>query len=122
MNTTRDIQNRATNGEPVYTPNARILEDSGKLVLLVDLPGVGEPELELSLDANVLTLRARMNLAAPADQEPAWSEFRPGRFEREFRLGEELDPASIQAVLKNGVLRIELARRETTRRIPVSAG
>lgn len=122
MNTTRDIQTRDARSEPVYVPNARIAEDSGKLVLFVDLPGVDEKELELSLDKNVLSLRARMHLAVPANLQPAWSEFQPGRFEREFRLGEELDPASVQAVLKNGVLRIELARRETTQRIPVRAG
>lgn len=122
MNTTRDIQTSTPRSEPVYVPVTRIAEESGKLQLLIDLPGVAEKDLALSLDKNLLTVRARMALAGVEGRKPGWSEFQPGTFEREFRLGEELDPATIQAVLKHGVLRIEFAKRDLVRRIPVRAG
>jgi HSP20 family molecular chaperone IbpA len=95
-----------TNGETILLPDARIAEADGKLQLYVDLPGVAEKDLELTLERGLLSIRGRGQ----------------AHYEREFRLGEELDPDSIQAVLKNGVLKLELGKRDLARRVPVQAG
>ena len=97
-----------TNCEMIRLPEARITEEGGKLQLYVDLPGVAEKDLELSLAQGLLTVRGR------GREETC--------FERQFRLGEELDPDSISAVLKHGVLKLEVGKRHLTRRIPVQAG
>ena len=83
---------------------------------------MAERDLELTLAQNLLTLRGRMTVPPVEGLDPAWSEFQPGSFERQFRLAEELDPATLQAVRKDGVLRIEIGKRDLLKRIPVRPG
>lgn len=95
-----------TNGQTIHVPAARIDSESDKLRIYVDLPGVQSKDLEITFEQGLLSVRG-------GGEQP---------FERQFRLGEELDPESITAALKHGVLTLELARRELARRIPVQAG
>lgn len=95
-----------TNCQTIHVPAARIADESGKLRIYVDLPGVPEKELVLSFEKGLLTVRGGEAQC----------------FERQFRLGEELDPESITATLKHGVLSIEIGRRDLARRIQVQAG
>ncbi|MBK7645168.1 MAG: Hsp20/alpha crystallin family protein [Planctomycetes bacterium] len=92
-----------TNCQTIETPAARIAEAGGKLQIYVDLPGVSEKELELTLEQGLLKVAA------------------PG-YERQFRLGEELDSDSISATLELGVLKLELGKRDLSRRIQIQAG
>jgi HSP20 family protein len=95
-----------TNRMTIHVPPARIDSESGKLRIYVDLPGVQPKDFELSFEQGLLTVRGGETQ----------------RFERQFQLGEELDPESITATLKHGVLSIEIGRRELARRIQVQAG
>jgi len=94
------------NCETIRIPTARVAEDSGRLHIYVDLPGVPEKELELRLEEGLLSVRGGAKQC----------------FEQQFRLGEDLDPESIQAVLKLGVLTIDIERRDLSRRVPVRTG
>jgi HSP20 family molecular chaperone IbpA len=54
---------------------------------------------------------------------PVYTEYNVGNYYREFALNEQIDDSKIRATLRNGVLELELPKREEAkpRRIEVRA-
>lgn len=109
---------------PVFRPRVDILEFPEEIVLLADIPGADEAATDVSLDKNVLTIRAAVRAAGPAGYTLAAAEYEIGDFERAFTLSEEIDRQRIDAQVKDGVLRIRLPKLQDTgsRKIHVHAG
>ena len=105
-----------------YTPRVDILETEGELLLLADLPGVTDEDVDIRFESGDLTLHARR---APAKRDGAvlW-ENEVGDFFRAFRISEQIDAGKIWAELKNGVLTLHLPKVEAAkpRKIIVRGG
>lgn len=117
--------NTACDALPRVRPLTNLIETSEGYRLEFLLPGVAEKDVDVRLEGDVLTLRATPSIEEPAGNE--WrlvrNEFEPARFEHSFRLGRGLDPASIRAQLRHGLLRIDVRRATTVeQRIPVKQG
>ena len=75
-----------------------------------DMPGVKREDVEVTLEKNVLRITAERN--APSDERTYWHNERGfGRIERTVALPETVDPDSIEAELRDGVLHIKLQKR-----------
>ena len=111
----------ATREQPVRTPATDIYETEKEIVVLADMPGVSEKNLEVHLDNQVLTLMGRSEAAAPDDREVLHGEFGPAEFRRTFTLTEDVDREKIAARIKAGQVRITLpkAAKAQPRRIAV---
>jgi len=109
---------------PVYTPTVDIFERDGDYVIVADVPGVDKDGVEIDLDRNVLTLRARPAIESPAGYDLKYREYRSADFERMFTLGNEIDRGSVEATIRDGVLRLILpkVKEAKPRRITVQAG
>jgi len=105
-----------------YTPRVDILETEEELLLLADLPGVKEGDVDIRFESGELTLHARR---APAKRTGAllW-ENEAGDFFRAFRISEQGDAGKIGAELKHGVLPLHLPKVEAAkpRKITVRGG
>lgn len=105
-----------------YTPRVDILETEEELLLLADLPGVKEGDVDIRFESGELTLHARR---APAKRTGAllW-ENEVGDFFRAFRISEQIDAGKIWAELKTGVLTLHLPKVEAAkpRKITVRGG
>jgi HSP20 family protein len=78
-----------------------------ELVLSVDVPGVPEDAIELTVADRVLTIAAERR--QPAEQEgERWAlrERAHGRWTRSVRLGTALDPEKVTAAYTDGVLTV----------------
>jgi HSP20 family protein len=95
------------------TPAVDIYETAEGLVLMADLPGVDQENLEIGLDNNILTIRGVSRPAAPGELVSREYELVP--FFRRFELGEKIDQAKITAELKHGVLTLQLPKAEAAR-------
>ncbi len=93
------------------TPAMTVQEKQGDLRLLVNLPGVGLDDVELTAEQRVLTLQA---LRADRDNHG---------FRRELRLPEGHRTKDVTATLKDGVLVVLMPKgeRKGSRRIEVKA-
>ena len=101
--------------------NAWTTEDS--LYVTASVAGLRAEDLEITLDNDVLTIRAEV--PAPAEEvEYVLQERFHGRFERRLTLNVPVDIATAEASCEDGVLRLRLPRTEEVRpqRIAVSAG
>jgi HSP20 family molecular chaperone IbpA len=109
---------------PVFVPRVDIRESAAEVVLVADLPGVDETTVSIDLEGSELTLRGRAVLKAPEGFALTYQEYQSGDYERVFTLGDTIDRARIQAVVKDGVLRLTMpkAKEAQPRRIAVRAG
>jgi HSP20 family protein len=88
-----------------------------------DLPGVDPDSIDVTVDRNVLTVRAERKPVAEEGVEWAVTERPTGTFTRELFLGETLDADKLEADYDAGVLtlRIPIAEQAKPRRITVTS-
>jgi HSP20 family protein len=113
-----------TRAARVYVPQVDIYNADSEIVIKVDMPGVGEDDVDIVLEKGILTINGYVSLAAPVGFELAHSEYGIGDYQRSFRLPKEVDQESIEASIKNGVLHLTLqkAPEAKARKIAVQAG
>jgi HSP20 family protein len=100
----------ATRTEPVFTPPTDIIETASGVQMVLDMPGADPDSLDITLDNRVLRISARSASSAPDGLALVHAEYRDGSYERSFTVSEPIDAARIEAVLKDGVLRLTLPK------------
>jgi HSP20 family protein len=96
----------------MYVPPVDIYEGEDSLMMNVDMPGVDEKSVEVTVESQVLTIEGRVELDVPAGHELARAECQARGYRRVFELSDEIDAAGLKARVKNGVLRLTLPKRE----------
>ena len=99
-----------TRDRPVYVPRVDIVETEDALEILADMPGVTRDGVEVTLEQRVLRLRGRAELPLPEGVAPLYLEYEAGDYERAFTLSEAVDPAGIEARVRNGVVHLRLPK------------
>jgi HSP20 family molecular chaperone IbpA len=103
------------------TPAVDIFEDSHAVTLLADLPGVVKEKLDVKVHDGSLTIEGESVVPVPPNLALSHAEVRVPYFSRRFTVSEDFDTSRIEAVLKDGVLRLTIPRRDEAkpRRIEV---
>ena len=92
------------------------------LLVQVDLPGVDPTSIDVTVDRNVLTIKAERT-AAPVEGDRVVASERPkGSFSRRVVLGEALDASGIAAGYEHGVLTVTVpvAEKAKPRRVAIT--
>lgn len=98
--------------------------DAGEtLVLEAEMPGLGDKDVQLSIQKEVLTLAGERKSDAPEGYYVHRQERSPIRFSRSFALPCKVDPEKSTATLKDGVLNVTLSKipDEQPRQIAINA-
>ena len=74
----------------------------------LDLPGVDPGSIELTVEKDVLTVRATRSLDPAGGDQVQMTERAQGEFSRQLFLGESLDRDHITAAYENGVLTVTI--------------
>ena len=96
------------NGAAWQAP-AAIWEEDGRWCLEIELPGVKQDDVDVTLDRN--TLRVVAERRSVDDRKYFHQERAYGRIERLITLPETVDADGIEAELRDGVLMLALAKR-----------
>jgi HSP20 family molecular chaperone IbpA len=104
-----------------YVPRADIYEKENGILVLADLPGVDENNLDIVLEKGVLTIDGQATQPWPEGYNLVHYEYEVGNYHRAFKLSEEVDQDKIEATIKNGVLSLYMpfASGPRTRKIQV---
>jgi HSP20 family molecular chaperone IbpA len=107
----------------VFTPEANIVETAEGYSVDVYMPGISEHTAEVTLENDVLTVRGRVDRAAPANLRPVYQEYEIGDYRRVFTLTDHIDRANVSATVRDGVLHLVLPKSESSKpkRIAVKA-
>jgi len=97
--------------------------DGDRFIVKFDLPGVDPSSIDLTVEKNVLTVRAERVWEAGEEQEVLVQDRPQGTFVRQLFLGEGLDAENVQATYDKGVLTliIPVAEQAKPRKVQVSA-
>ncbi len=106
-----------------FRPNVDVVEYADKFVLTADLPGATHESIELNFEGGVLALKASVTPRTPGNTNQVYREYAVGDYQRQFRLGDDVNPEAIGAEFANGVLTLTVPKREAAqaRRIEVQA-
>ncbi|MDR0503864.1 MAG: Hsp20/alpha crystallin family protein [Treponema sp.] len=115
-------------GDSILAPAARIInqtpavdirENENAYVLDMDLPGFDEKNIEVHVDGTSLCITSRQeeqNEKKGKDDDTQGTyilrERKTSSFSRSFKLPEGANPEAVNASFKNGVLKLEIKKRE----------
>lgn len=112
-----------TRNRRVYSPRVDIFEKDNAIVLLADMPGTDDKNINISLEKNVLTISGEVDLEHRQGYQLEYAEYGIGDYSRSFTVSDDIDREKVEATVKNGVLRLILPKAEAVkpRRIDVKA-
>lgn len=108
------------------SPSIDIVETEQEVTLWADMPGLDKKDLELTVAANVITLKGEKKSQPKAEKDrdrvyrdETWS----GSFHRSLSLPESVDPNQVAAEFRDGVLKVTIAKKSEhkPRQIAVTA-
>ena len=96
-----------------WNPVVDVYENDNAIVVKAELPGVDKEQISVNVEGRILTLKGERKTENEAKEENYYRRERTyGSFERSFTLPAEVDPESIKAEYKDGVLKIEVPKPE----------
>lgn len=116
-----DTENPVAN----WVPAVDIVEQNDRFVLRADVPGVDPKDIDVSMDAGVLTVSGERKSENVTEGEGFRRvERASGRFVRRFNLPDSADAEGITAESSNGILEVSIPKlpEVQARRITVKAG
>jgi HSP20 family protein len=98
--------------------------DGDRFIVQFDLPGVDPSSIDLTVEKNVLTVRAERSWPRKEGQDVVVTERPQGTFSRQLFLGESLDTEHVDASYEQGVLTltIPVAEQAKPRKVEVMTG
>ncbi|NQT73932.1 MAG: Hsp20/alpha crystallin family protein [Chloroflexi bacterium] len=81
----------------IIEPPVDVFHEEKEIVVIAEVPGVDEAELELNVDGEMLSLSTKPEARR--------------RYEKKIELGSPVDPDSLRANCRNGVLEVHLQKK-----------
>lgn len=98
----------------VWVPALDVVEKHDAYVIIAELPGVNQSQVELSFEQNILTIRGEKGPAFDPSKDGELrvyaSERVTGSFQRAIRLPEFVDGDKIAAEMRDGVLTVRIPK------------
>ena len=95
-----------------FVPAVDIYEDTQKVVLKLEVPGIEEKDLDVRVENNTLTVKGERKFEKEEKEENFHRiERRYGSFYRAFTLPSTVNTENVQASYNAGVLKLELAKK-----------
>jgi HSP20 family protein len=113
-----DVNTAADNQQAFgsFVPAVDVYEDEHSLTLKLEVPGLNEEDINVTLENNTLTVGGERKFEKEEKEENFHRiERRYGSFTRTFRLPSTVDSEKVEAGYDKGILKITLAKRAEAR-------
>jgi HSP20 family protein len=95
-----------------FAPPVDVYEDEHNITLKIEVPGIDEKDINVSIENNTLTVRGERRFEKDEKEENFQRIERMfGSFTRSFTLPNSVDPEQISAHYEKGVLKIRMSKR-----------
>jgi HSP20 family protein len=110
-----------------YLPPVNIRENDGQVIAEVELPGMSEKEIDITVTRDTLRISGEKKQQEETKKENYYCmESSYGSFDRLVDLPSEVDEEKTEAEFKNGVLTVKMPKSQEaktkSKKIPVKAG
>lgn len=95
-----------------WAPPVDVAEEKDHILVKVEVPGVDEKDLKVNFEDGLLTVSGERQFERKDDRNYHRIERTYGSFVRSFTLPRTVDANAITASYKNGVLEIEIPKKE----------
>jgi HSP20 family protein len=103
-----------------WTPVCDVYSTPEQMVFRLELPGLSQEAIDVRIDAGELVVEGNREMEPEQEGERFHRVERSyGRFSRRFRLSSAVDPSSVTAAYRNGVLEIVLPVRSPGQSDPI---
>jgi len=103
---------------PTLRPQSTVLDTGdGRLHVVMEMPGVGQENLDVRIDGNELRVVGRRQ--QPQGAKYLLRERRPGDYLQAWTLDETIDQNRVDAVLRHGILTLTLDLKDQVKPRPV---
>ena len=120
----RELEKKQESTVParLFVPTADIFEADGALTMVLEMPGVDKSNVDISVEAGVLTIEGRLDFSKYEGMQPVYTEYNIGHYRRSFSLSNKIDQSKIAAEMKDGVLSLTLPKLEEAKPRRISVG
>jgi HSP20 family protein len=95
-----------------FAPPVDVYEDEHNITLKIEVPGIDEKDINVSIENNTLTVRGERRFEKDEKEENFHRVERMyGSFTRSFTMPNTVDPEEVSAHYEKGVLKIRLAKK-----------
>lgn len=110
--------------EVFFAPRTDVYETADSIVLVADVPGAADSDINVTFEGDVLTVEARLAKRDVEGLTLAHREYDVGNYRRTFTVHTPIDRDAITARATDGVLRVTLPKAKEARvqKIQVRAG
>lgn len=109
----------------IFAPNIDVTQHGQEIRIAAELPGVKEDDVDVSIDNDVLTIRAEKRVEHEDEKDTRHVRERAfGTFQRSLRLPQPVDPEQVRAHFDHGVLTVILplaAQENGQRKIAINS-
>ncbi len=106
---------KAVREDVLHYPPVNIIDKAASYSVQLSVPGFEKADFNIKLDNNVLTVSTEKKDEAVAENEKLIrKEFGFKAFKRSFTINEKIDAENISAKYENGILKLELPKKEVT--------
>jgi len=99
-----------------FAPHFNVVERQDGYFISADVPGVREEDIDVTVQDNYLVISGSRNAEERKEGDNFFVyERRYGNFSRAFALPDNADGESVEAQMKDGVLEVKVAKRESAR-------
>jgi HSP20 family protein len=95
-----------------WAPAVDVAEEKDKILVRVEVPGMNEQDLKVHFEDGLLTVSGERQFEQKEERNYHRIERTYGSFVRTFSLPRTVDPNGIAASYRNGILEIEIPKRE----------
>ena len=97
-----------------WVPRMDAFRREGKIIVLVDLPGMKREDIEVTVEGDILMIRGRRHEEQEIKEEDYYCcERAAGEFSRAISLPERVSSEAIEVVCQDGVLEVAISLPET---------
>ena len=98
--------------ELLWQPAVNLFEDEKSVGVELLIPGFENDQVKISIEKNLLVVKSEVDNQEKPEFQYSRIEFKPQNIEKRFKLSEKLDPDKVEAVFRNGILKIVISKKE----------
>ncbi len=97
-----------------------IKEQEKKFIITIDLPGYDKEDIKIHMEEGYLNIHAKTNTEKEENENGKFlrKERYFGECSRSFYIGENITEEDIKATFKNGILNLEIPKKEEVKQVP----
>ncbi len=120
----REVEKKRERTVPsaAFLPATDIFETDHALTVIMEMPGVGKENVDVSVENDVVTVEGRIDFSKYEGLQPVYTEYNVGNYMRSFQVSSKIEQSGISAEITDGVMTLVLPKAEKAKPRKIAVG